>query len=473
MKCARSKAPRALLARGTSLARWYEEGEIGRGGEGERGRTTGSAAMRSTPNGVVQPSPGLADEGGQPWVDAEMVVQALRHGDAEPFQGSRPGLLDDLGLPSLVSLSPYVLSIPRGAFRAHTACRPRKVSRDASPSLPLSPSPPLSSRAAWRSRAQRRCRAQRVLPRSGYTLLEILVASALTLFLISAVYTGVRMYWRYSASGHDEVERALLARALLKRIEMDVRSVMFRPPPPASSSTSSQSSSGSGSSSSGSSSGSSSSSSSSNSSSSGSSGSNSSGSSSSSGSGSSSSSSSSSTQTSAPEDLYNTSNTGLFGNTTTLLMHCSKPGRERMPVQLIQTGVARSPSDVATVSYFVAGTATGVLQHVVSGQGLARLEGDRLALAMADQQSSVALMAAQTQILAPEVSAIQFRYYDGLNSSWRLNWDSSVMGALPRAIEVTMQLRPMPGHAAAASSNTYRLVIAIPLGTPIDTSQVQ
>lgn len=110
---------------------------------------------------------------------------------------------------------------------------------------------------------------------------------------------------------------------------------------------------------------------------------------------------------------------------------------------------------------------------MVSGQGLARLEGDRLALAMADQQSSVALMAAQTQILAPEVSAIQFRYYDGLNSSWRLNWDSSVMGALPRAIEVTMQLRPMPGHAAAASSNTYRLVIAIPLGTPIDTSQVQ
>jgi hypothetical protein len=130
-------------------------------------------------------------------------------------------------------------------------------------------------------------------------------------------------------------------------------------------------------------------------------------------------------------------------------------------------------SDVATVAYFAAGTAAGILQHAVTGQGLARLEGDRLALAMADQQSSIALMAAQTQILAPEVSAIQFRYYDGLNAHWRLTWDSSVMGGLPKAIEVTMQLRPMPGHAGAAISNTYRLVIAIPLGKPIDTSQIQ
>lgn len=165
----------------------------------------------------------------------------------------------------------------------------------------------------------------------------------------------------------------------------------------------------------------------------------------------------------------------------TLLMHCSKPGRERI-VNALSVATAQTQqtqtiqthtSDVATVAYFVSGTSTGILQHVTNGQGLARLEGDRLALAMADQQSGIAAMAAATQILAPEVTAIQFRYFDGLNQTWRANWDSSVMQALPKAIEVTMQLRPMPGHPVAGNANVYRLVIAIPMGKPVDTTQIQ
>jgi len=309
-------------------------------------------------------------------------------------------------------------------------------------------------------------RVQRSGRHRGFTLLEVLVALALSFLLISAVYAGLRMYWRYSMSGHEEVERALLARSLLRKIEMDVRTVMYRAAPAATTTDTSASGSGSsGSSSTGGSTSGGSSSGSSGSSGTGSSGSGGSGSSGSSGSGS----SSSSSDTTAVTDLYNTSNTGLFGTATTLLMHCSKPGHEQLATSLAMLGnmQARS-SDLATVAYFVSGTTTGNLQHAVTTPGLARLEGDRLALALADQQSNIAVLAARTQILAPEVAAIRFLYFDGFR--WLPDWDSNTLGGLPKAIDVTMQLRPT--SPASTLPNVYHLLIAIPLAKPVDTSLV-
>jgi prepilin-type N-terminal cleavage/methylation domain-containing protein len=302
----------------------------------------------------------------------------------------------------------------------------------------------------------------------GFTLLEVLVAVSLSLLLMSAVYAGIHMYWRYSTAGQADVEQAQLARSLLRRIELDVRSALYRAAPPASASQSSTSgSSTSGSSGSGSS-GSSSS------------GSGSSGSSSSSGSSGSGSSSSSqtTTTTTTPDDAYGTSTTGLFGNATTLLIHVSKPGREQAAAILAATGNQQTRlSDLATVAYFVSGAATGTLQQAASGSGLARLEGDRLALAMADQQGNAGAMAAQTQILASEVTALRFMYYDGFR--WRPDWDSTVLGGLPKAIEVEMQLRPAAGGSSHSmtygpgSPNFYRLVIALPLAKPVDSIAAQ
>jgi hypothetical protein len=126
-------------------------------------------------------------------------------------------------------------------------------------------------------------------------------------------------------------------------------------------------------------------------------------------------------------------------------------------------------SDLATVAYFVSGTAAGVLQQAISRPGLARLEGDRMALAMADQQSSIALLASKTEILAPEVDAIKFTYFDGFR--WRNDWDSNLLGGMPKAIEILVELRPLEGQANGSRSsapNVYRLLIAIPLAKPVD-----
>lgn len=121
-----------------------------------------------------------------------------------------------------------------------------------------------------------------------------------------------------------------------------------------------------------------------------------------------------------------------------------------------------------TVAYFVTGSANGAFQQTASGHGLARMEGDRLALSMADSQSGTALMAACTHIVAPEVVSIRFLYFDGFR--WLPDWDSSVYGGMPRAIDIQMQLRPVSGRSS--TTDKYHLTLAIPLSKPIDTTLV-
>lgn len=164
---------------------------------------------------------------------------------------------------------------------------------------------------------------------------------------------------------------------------------------------------------------------------------------------------------------------------TTLLMHVSKPAHEQMAATLAAAGnTTMRTSDLATVAYFVSGTTPGALGQAITQPGLARLEGDRMALAMADQQSSIALLAAKTEILAPEVDAIKFTYFDGFR--WRNDWDSNLFVGMPKAIEVLVELRPMPSHSVngrssgggSSTPNVYRLLIALPLAKPIDTSLI-
>src|ERR1700722_15242958 len=161
--------------------------------------------------------------------------------------------------------------------------------------------------------------------RGAFTLLEILLALAVSVVLLVAIATAIDLYRRMTIAGQDQIGEARLVRAVLHKIEADIRSVV----PPQSQVTSpydSGSSNSSGSSSSGSSSGSSkgttSVTSSSTSSSSGS------GSSSSSSSGSSSSSSTGSTSTSQQsammdplQSVYAQTVFGLYGDQKTLVLN--------------------------------------------------------------------------------------------------------------------------------------------------------
>lgn len=137
-------------------------------------------------------------------------------------------------------------------------------------------------------------------------------------------------------------------------------------------------------------------------------------------------------------------------------------------------------SDIRTVSYFV-GSMTSQPTTIdplaaadpLSSQlnaGLIRSEIARAASAYNYSQGGGASPSSE-RILATEVVALQFQYYDG--SQWLTDWDSSSTSSLPLCVEVLMTLRSnAPGAALdplslLTASNqiiekTYRLLVHVP-----------
>lgn len=63
----------------------------------------------------------------------------------------------------------------------------------------------------------------------GFTLLEVILAMLLATVLLAAVWVAVRLELRFFESGRSEVERAQLARAVLRQMRTDLRSaVVYR-----------------------------------------------------------------------------------------------------------------------------------------------------------------------------------------------------------------------------------------------------
>ena len=53
----------------------------------------------------------------------------------------------------------------------------------------------------------------------------------LSLLLFTAILSAVEMYRQVSTAGRDDVQQAQLSRAILRTMEIDIRSVIYRDPP--------------------------------------------------------------------------------------------------------------------------------------------------------------------------------------------------------------------------------------------------
>ncbi len=62
--------------------------------------------------------------------------------------------------------------------------------------------------------------------RDGFTLLEILLALAVSVVLLVAIATAIDLYRRMTIAGQDQIGEARLVRAVLHKIEADIRSVV-------------------------------------------------------------------------------------------------------------------------------------------------------------------------------------------------------------------------------------------------------
>jgi hypothetical protein len=304
--------------------------------------------------------------------------------------------------------------------------------------------------------------------RAGLTLIEMLLATVLGLTLLGGVYGALSQSWRYNTQGKLEATRNQVARAVLRKMELDIRATMFdaKAAASASSTTSTVTSATSTSTASGASSGSSSSSSS--------------GSSGASGSTGSASSTGSSTSTSDSQAAF-TGSLGIRGNASELWIDLSHVQRDLVfPDPTIIRG-----GDLQTVCWFLNGpgsalgasatsttSSSGFVTVDADGVGVARSQGDRSVLRTLNSDVETdTVLPGPAQIIAPEISGLTFRYFDGL--AWYEEWDSSAVTALPRAIEITLQFDPPKGgdgplmtSQVSAATAAHRLVIVVPASNP-------
>lgn len=171
----------------------------------------------------------------------------------------------------------------------------------------------------------------------------------------------------------------------------------------------------------------------------------------------------------------------LLGSESVIMIDISRLPRLDQYNPLIASDESRvqSPSDVKSLAYFVSLTNGGVEPTVQFAEtrapgGLYRREIDR---AVAEFMGDTALLSSPdnyTKLLANEVAQIGFRYFDG--EEWQIEWDSAENGGFPVAIEVTLAIDSERSASGSSDYNIaavdgesmkfYRTVVDLPVAEP-------
>lgn len=274
--------------------------------------------------------------------------------------------------------------------------------------------------------------------RSAFTIIEVLVALALSSLLMAALYTSMSVYWSASMESYDEIERSQLARALFRQMARDIQSCTFSEQELTEDEESESQS------------------------------------------------TTADTAALDPETAMASYTSGLFGTDRDLVLYVSRPDRN---VTYVSAQELLAPSDRSSdamiIRYFLAESGSGGVSGMMAEQaqagsrssepvaGLAVMQGDLIGLSTAISQGDTDLQLQASKILAPEVSLLTFSYFDGVNEV--PEWDSTVQNAMPQAviIELTLKTRlpdsetrdpsDIPGHLP---ETVHRLVVPVPVTPP-------
>jgi prepilin-type N-terminal cleavage/methylation domain-containing protein len=269
-------------------------------------------------------------------------------------------------------------------------------------------------------------------PRRGFTLLEVLLSSAIGVLLMAALYVAVDVQLRHAQAGRDVVEQSTLARALLTRIASDIMPAVG-PPLPSRSGSSASGAAQTG------------------------------------------------TVAAAGADPFAMPavtgiipfNIGVRGDALSLELSISRLPREMRWAQGTATLQGDAISDLRRVTYWLA-MGTGV------PLGLARYEVRDVTSDEAMEYSPIGTPEEATHILAEEVRSLSFLYFDG--ATWVDVWDGSLPGpdgmtpiGPPPLIAITVGIaRPgvLPGADGLQNLKFYRHVVAIPTANGLTTQDL-
>jgi type II secretory pathway pseudopilin PulG len=180
---------------------------------------------------------------------------------------------------------------------------------------------------------------------------------------------------------------------------------------------------------------------------------------------------------------------GVYGNQYELQIDVSRLPRpdEFDSLMALADGMSlQIPSDIKTVSYYLQApgdaSASTMMQRGFADEaelgGLVRREIDRAAARYAADYGDATMLDAAGEVIAPEVTGLEFRYFDGV--AWLMEWDSELMGGLPVAVEIALAITPRRflenaenaafGEAAGelfTGEIVYRMVVRLPAAQPI------
>jgi len=234
------------------------------------------------------------------------------------------------------------------------------------------------------------------MTRSGFTLVEIVLALALIVVLMGLLGMTIDVYLRAADGSRTGVEESRVARLVLQRIGDDLRNAV---PVPIGASSAAGSSS----------------------------------------------------QPNSSQDVMRSRfpTGGVCGNRRELLANIS-----RMP--LLDQSAAESgalPSDLRTVIYRLGTSDTPGRSDTADEPskpcGLVRGEWERATRDWAIQEGQAAQLTGALTMLAPEVDAIEFTYFDG--DTPYSEWDSFEREGLPTMVKIAVSIR-RPKRPAASSS---------------------
>ncbi|MCH2178500.1 MAG: prepilin-type N-terminal cleavage/methylation domain-containing protein [Mariniblastus sp.] len=175
------------------------------------------------------------------------------------------------------------------------------------------------------------------------------------------------------------------------------------------------------------------------------------------------------------EEDMSTSRPTMIGNSRAIVIDVSRLPRldEYNPLIAMAPGQGQLASDVKAINYFFSDEASAqsddIIDSIGEQGGLYRRRIDRAVAAYLGDTGLAESPDEYTKLIAPEVAGIAFRYWSG--EGWEGEWDSDEAGGFPLAIEVTLELDPFRATDPSLANNEdemdyYRTVIHLPVAEP-------
>ena len=189
--------------------------------------------------------------------------------------------------------------------------------------------------------------------------------------------------------------------------------------------------------------------------------------------------------TSSPIDNVQSSNAplerpGFYGSQTAIVFDISRlPRLDQYNILVVADGVRDMASDIKTTSYFLDTTGQSSQNELASDTlgGLYRRQLDHSVASYANETGS--LNAGKTELLATEVVDLAFRFFDG--EEWQNDWDSDEQGGFPIAVEIVIIVDPSrkPGVANyeyggfdPETMSRHRKVVHLPLAEKLSQEEL-